>query len=159
MKSLLLSQIDQIKVVDLATPEIAADKSVIKVLACGLCGTDRHIYKGEYPSAKPVILGHEFGGVIETPATGSKFSKGDLVSVDPNIVCGTCIDCQFGRTAFCAKLTALGVNINGGLAEYVLTPDVVKEYKERMLDWLNRILGQQISVPQIYIREDVLAVA
>ena len=123
MKSLLLSQIDQIKVVDLATPEIATDKSVIKVLACGLCGTDRHIYKGEYPSAKPVILGHEFGGVIETPANGSKFSKGDLVSVDPNIVCGTCEDCKAGRTAFCPSLTALGVNINGGFAEFAQVPD------------------------------------
>lgn len=123
MKSLLLSQIDQIKVVDLATPEIATAKSVIKVLACGLCGTDRHIYKGEYPSAKPVILGHEFGGVIETPATGSKFSKGDLVSVDPNIVCGTCEDCKAGRTAFCPSLTALGVNINGGFAEFAQVPD------------------------------------
>ena len=123
MKSLLLSQIDQIKVVDLATPEIATAKSVIKVLACGLCGTDRHIYKGEYPSAKPVILGHEFGGVIETPATGSKFSKGDLVSVDPNIVCGTCEDCKAGRTAFCPSLSALGVNINGGFAEFAQVPD------------------------------------
>jgi L-iditol 2-dehydrogenase len=123
MKSLLLSQIDQIKVVDQATPEISAGKSVIKVLACGLCGTDRHIYKGEYPSAKPVILGHEFGGIIETPATGSKFSKGDLVSVDPNIVCGTCEDCKAGRTAFCPSLTALGVNINGGFAEYAQVPD------------------------------------
>ena len=73
--------------------------------------------------SKPVILGHEFGGVIETPSEGSKFSKGDLVSVDPNIVCGVCIDCKAGRTAFCPTLTALGVNITGGLAEFVLVPD------------------------------------
>ena len=123
MKSLLLSQIDHIEVSELVKPESESGKSVIKVLACGLCGTDRHIYKGEYPSAKPVILGHEFGGVIETPAVGSKFNKGDLVSIDPNIVCGTCDDCVAGRTAFCPSLTALGVNINGGFAEYALVPD------------------------------------
>jgi len=123
MKAVLLSSIGQIAVGQQVTPQIESGKSVVKILACGICGTDRHVYKGEYPSAKPVILGHEFGGVIDTPAVGSKFSKGDLVSVDPNIVCGVCIDCKAGRTAFCPTLTALGININGGLAEYVLVPD------------------------------------
>lgn len=123
MKAVLLSAIDQIAVKQQPMPEVSPGKSVVKVLACGICGTDRHIYKGEYPSAKPVILGHEFGGVVEEVAAGSKFSKGDLVSVDPNIVCGQCTDCKAGRTAFCPTLTALGVNIDGGLAEYVLVPD------------------------------------
>jgi L-iditol 2-dehydrogenase len=68
-------------------------------------------------------LGHEFGGVIEEVGPDSKFKVGQVVSVDPNIVCGNCVDCKAGRTAFCPDLTALGVNINGGLAEYVLTPD------------------------------------
>jgi L-iditol 2-dehydrogenase len=123
MKAVLLSSIGQIAVGQQVTPQIESGKSVVKILACGICGTDRHVYKGEYPSTKPVILGHEFGGVIDTPAVGSKFSKGDLVSVDPNIVCGVCIDCKAGRTAFCPTLTALGININGGLAEYALVPD------------------------------------
>lgn len=123
MKAVLLSSIGQIAVGQQVTPQIESGKSVVKILACGICGTDRHVYKGEYPSTKPVILGHEFGGVIDTPAVGSKFSKGDLVSVDPNIVCGVCVDCKAGRTAFCPTLTALGININGGLAEYALVPD------------------------------------
>jgi L-iditol 2-dehydrogenase len=123
MKAVLLSAIDQISVSDQPKPITVSGKSVVKVLACGICGTDRHIYKGEYPSAKPVILGHEFGGLIDVAAEGSKFTKGDLVSVDPNIVCGVCPDCNAGRTAFCPTLTALGVNIDGGLAEYVLVPD------------------------------------
>ena len=123
MKAVLLSAVDQIAVKQQPMPTVEPGKSVVKVLACGICGTDRHIYKGEYPSTKPVILGHEFGGVIEAAATGSKFSNGDLVSVDPNIICGVCTDCKAGRTAFCPTLTALGVNINGGLAEYVLVPD------------------------------------
>lgn len=123
MKAVLLSAINQIAIKQQPIPAVAPGKSVVKVLACGICGTDRHIYKGEYPSAKPVILGHEFGGVIEEVAADSNFSKGDLVSVDPNIVCGECTDCKAGRTAFCPTLTALGVNIDGGLAEYVLVPD------------------------------------
>ena len=123
MRAILLTAIDQIACQQQPIPTITSTKSIVKVLACGICGTDRHIYKGEYPSAKPVILGHEFGGVIETPSKSSKYSKGDLVSVDPNIVCGDCFDCRAGRTAFCPSLSALGVNINGGLAEYVLVPD------------------------------------
>jgi len=123
VRAVVLTAVDQIGVAEVEKPRATAGKSVVKILACGICGTDRHIYKGEYPGDKPVILGHEFGGVIEEVAPGSKFKVGDLVSVDPNIVCGTCTDCLAHRTAFCPSLTALGVNINGGIAEYVVTPD------------------------------------
>ena len=123
MKAVVLSAVDNLAVVDVEKPKPGASECLVKVLACGICGTDRHIYHGEYPSSKPVILGHEFGGVIEEVGPDSKFQVGQVVSVDPNIVCGKCLDCKEGRTAFCPDLTALGVNINGGLAEYVLTPD------------------------------------
>ena len=123
MRAVSLIEVDQLIVGGVERPVPAVGQSLIKVLFCGICGTDRHIYKGEYPSAKPVILGHEFGGIIEEVAAGSKFKVGQVVSIDPNIVCGKCSDCLAGRTAFCPDLTALGVNINGGLAEYVLTPD------------------------------------
>ena len=123
MKAVVLSAIDNLAVSESEKPKASVGKCVIKVLACGICGTDRHIYKGEYPSGKPVILGHEFGGVIEEVGAGSKFKVGQVVSIDPNIVCGKCSDCLAGRTAFCPELTALGVDINGGLAEFVLTPD------------------------------------
>ena len=123
MKAVVLTAVNEMGVAEVEKPRASVGKSVVKILACGICGTDRHIYKGEYPGNKPVILGHEFGGVIEEVASGSKFKVGDLVSVDPNIVCGTCVDCLALRTAFCPSLTALGVNIPGGIAEYVLTPD------------------------------------
>lgn len=123
MKAVVLSAVDSLAMTEVERPKPGPKECLVKVLACGICGTDRHIYHGEYPSAKPVILGHEFGGVIEEVGPGSKFQVGQVVSVDPNIVCGNCADCKEGRTAFCPDLTALGVNIDGGLAEYVLTPD------------------------------------
>jgi L-iditol 2-dehydrogenase len=123
MKAVVLSAVNKLAIGDVEKPKPGSKECLVKVLACGICGTDRHIYHGEYPSAKPVILGHEFGGVIEEVGPDSKFKVGQVVSVDPNIVCGNCVDCKAGRTAFCPDLTALGVNINGGLAEYVLTPD------------------------------------
>jgi L-iditol 2-dehydrogenase len=123
MKAVVLSAVNKLAIAEVEKPKPGDKECLVKVLACGICGTDRHIYHGEYPSAKPVILGHEFGGVIEEVGPDSKFQVGQVVSVDPNIVCGKCVDCKAGRTAFCPDLTALGVNINGGLAEYVLTPD------------------------------------
>ena len=123
MKAVVLSAVNALAIAEVEKPKPGIKECLIKVLACGICGTDRHIYHGEYPSAKPVILGHEFGGVIEEVGPSSKFKVGQVVSVDPNIVCGTCPDCIAERTAFCPELTALGVNIYGGLAEYVLTPD------------------------------------
>ena len=123
MKAVVLSAVNKLAIAEVEKPKPGVKECLVKVLACGICGTDRHIYHGEYPSAKPVILGHEFGGVIEEVGSNSKFKVGQLISVDPNIVCGTCPDCVAERTAFCPDLTALGVNINGGLAEYVLTPD------------------------------------
>lgn len=123
MKAVVLSAVNELAIADVERPKPGSKECLVKVLACGICGTDRHIYHGEYPSSKPVILGHEFGGVIEEVGPDSKFKVGQVVSVDPNIVCGKCEDCRAERTAFCPDLTALGVNINGGLAEYVLTPD------------------------------------
>ena len=123
MKAVVLSAVNKLAIAEVEKPKPGVKECLVKVLACGICGTDRHIYHGEYPSAKPVILGHEFGGVIEEVGSNSKFKVGQVVSVDPNIICGTCPDCVAERTAFCPDLTALGVNINGGLAEYVLTPD------------------------------------
>jgi L-iditol 2-dehydrogenase len=123
MKAVVLSAVNDLGIADVEKPKPGNKQCLVKVLACGICGTDRHIYHGEYPSSKPVILGHEFGGVIEEVGSDSKFKVGQVVSVDPNIVCGQCQDCKAKRTAFCPDLTALGVNTNGGLAEYVLTPD------------------------------------
>ena len=123
MRAVVLSAVNDLAVADVERPKPGSKECLVKVLACGICGTDRHIYHGEYPSSKPVILGHEFGGVIEEVGPDSKFKVGQVVSVDPNIVCGNCEDCRAERTAFCPDLTALGVNINGGLAEFVLTPD------------------------------------
>ena len=96
MKAVVLSAVNALAITNFEKPKPGLKECLVKVLACGICGTDRHIYHGEYPSTKPVILGHEFGGVIEEVGPSSKFKVGQVVSVDPNIVCGKCIDCQAG---------------------------------------------------------------
>ena len=96
---------------------------LIKVTNCGICGTDRHIYEGKAPSGVPVILGHEYSGiVVEKGSNNSKFKVGDRVTIDPNIFCGYCDYCKRGKVHFCENHQALGVTLNGGFAEYSIVP-------------------------------------
>lgn len=95
--------------------------------ACGVCGTDIHIYHGEKGSADvtpPVVLGHEFSGIVrEIGSEVRGLHIGDHVAIDPNIYCGCCMPCRMGKKQNCENLSALGVTINGGFAEYSVCPD------------------------------------
>ena len=105
---------------------MAPDEVLIKVAACGVCGTDVHIYHGSKGSAEvhpPVVLGHEFSGIIvQTGTAVDRFSPGDHVTVDPNIYCGECSFCRRGQKQLCQNLQAIGVTRNGGFAEYCYAP-------------------------------------
>lgn len=108
-------------------PAVGPGEVLVKVAACGVCGTDVHIYHGDKGSAEvtpPVVLGHEFSGVVE--AVGENVAAvrpGDHVTVDPNIYCGKCRSCRMGRKQLCSALFAVGVNRNGGFAEYCAVPE------------------------------------
>ncbi len=121
MRSLELSAFGTAAVADRPDPVAAPGEVIVEVLACGLCGTDRHIFRGEYPARLPLVMGHEFGGrITESRAPG--WSVGDLVSVDPNVSCGECADCGAGRVALCPKRYAFGVDVDGGLEQRLAVP-------------------------------------
>lgn len=123
MRAARLLATGRMQVEDVARPVPGPGDLLVRVLACGICGSDRHMYRGEFPTAKPVTLGHEFCGVVEvagSAATG--FAPGTLISGDPNISCGVCEQCRAGRPNLCPKLSAIGVTRDGGFAEYVLMP-------------------------------------
>ena len=123
MRVLQIPAVGQAEVAERPMSKPGPDEVLVDVLACGLCGTDRHILRGEYPSRLPLVLGHEFGGRITQSAPGSTWQPGDLVSVDPNISCGDCEDCRAGRVALCPARYALGVDIDGGLSEFAVVPE------------------------------------
>lgn len=112
---------------EMAFGALSPDEVLIKNYSCGICGTDVHIYHGEEGSAAvepPVVLGHEFSGIVE--AVGSavvELKPGDKVTIDPNIYCGKCISCRMGKKQNCEHLYAIGVNRNGGFAEYSVCPE------------------------------------
>ncbi|MGE5364605.1 MAG: zinc-dependent alcohol dehydrogenase family protein [Bacteroidota bacterium] len=99
------------------------EQVLIQVEACGVCGTDFHIFSGEAPASMPVITGHEYAGIIvEAGSAVPELKPGDRIAVDPNIACGYCRYCREGRINLCANLQALGVTLNGGFAQYSLVP-------------------------------------
>ncbi|MEK9136338.1 MAG: alcohol dehydrogenase catalytic domain-containing protein, partial [Bacteroidota bacterium] len=96
---------------------------LIKVEACGVCGTDVHIVDGTSRSTPPVVLGHEYAGIVTDVAKGTTgVAVGQHVGVDPNISCGTCFYCRRGEVHLCKRLRALGVDIDGGMAEFCIVP-------------------------------------
>jgi 2-desacetyl-2-hydroxyethyl bacteriochlorophyllide A dehydrogenase len=87
-------------------------------LAVGICGTDAHIFHGEFPVISPRVLGHEIAGVVEAVGAGVKaFREGDFVTVQPNTYCGACRYCRLGREHLCPNMWAYGVHGDGGFAE------------------------------------------
>lgn len=106
---------------------LGAKDVLVRVAACGVCGTDVHIYNGDKGSAEvkpPVVLGHEFSGeVVDAGSCVTTVKAGDHVSVDPNIYCGQCHFCRTGKKQHCENLLAIGVNRDGGFAEYCVVPE------------------------------------
>ncbi len=123
MRAVRLEAIGDMTIRMVEKPSAGPGEIIVRVLAAGICGSDRHMYKGEYPTAIPVTLGHEFCGLVEEVGEGvSSFVGGELVTVDPNIACGTCPACRRGRPNLCANLKAIGVTRDGGFADYVAVP-------------------------------------
>ncbi|HVX81433.1 MAG TPA: zinc-dependent alcohol dehydrogenase family protein [Devosiaceae bacterium] len=98
---------------------------LVRVEAAGICGSDRHMFRGEYPTALPVTLGHEFCGIVEAQGEGAtRIRPGTRVTCDPNIACGHCPACRAGRPNLCHNLVAIGVFRDGGFAEHVAIPEM-----------------------------------
>ena len=162
MRAVRLEAVGAARVREVGEPAPGPGEALLRVEACGVCGTDRHILRGEYAAALPVTLGHEFAGtvvalgpatptmtdvlgpatpdVIADPTAPTDVSAGPTVpagviaasaapiqvgvraAVDPNIACGACRECRRGDPCLCPRRVALGVDLDGGLAEYALAP-------------------------------------
>ncbi len=124
MRAARLSRPGYMAVEDVARTSPGWGDVLVRVEAAGICGSDRHMFQGEYPTALPVTLGHEFCGVIEAVGEGVvRLRPGDRVTADPNIGCGRCVYCRQGRVNLCANLEAIGVTRDGGFAEFALIPE------------------------------------
>lgn len=107
---------------DVPVREPGPDEIMIRVAACGVCGTDLHIYHGDEgaaPTPPGTVLGHEFSGTVcEVGENVRSLRVGDKVGVDPNDYCGSCYYCRNGKAHFCKNMTGIGTTVHGGFAEY-----------------------------------------
>lgn len=124
MKCVVIQKPNEISLVERDVPEPGPDELMIRVMASGICGTDLHIYRGEYMGSYPVIPGHEFSGVVAAVGDQvTRFQSGDRVAVEPNIACDNCVNCLNNRQNFCLNWQAIGVTLPGGMEEYVIVPE------------------------------------
>ena len=123
MKACVFYGLHDIRCEERPTPKPSAGEVLIKIEACGVCGTDHHIFHGEFDTVPPVVPGHEYAGIVVEVGVGvTDIVPGDRVAVDPNMPCGICRSCQRGRINMCENLRALGVDVDGGFAEYCVAP-------------------------------------
>jgi len=122
MKAAVLTNYGQLEWQDMPTPEISESQVLVKVACAGICGSDMHVYHGDFHprTPLPLIMGHEFAGeIVEAGSQVSEYKVGDRVAVDPIMWCGQCPACRLGHHPACTSLRLLGIDAHGGFAQYV----------------------------------------
>lgn len=125
MKTAVYFDVDQAKNIDKPKPELGEDEALLRVSFTGICGTDLAILSGKHPRApKMVVFGHEsVGRIVEIKSSNHLFAKtGDLVVINPLIECKQCFVCKRGDTHICKNLKMIGIDYDGGMAQYVKVP-------------------------------------
>lgn len=129
MKALLLSEYKKLDLVDVPKPEPGPNELLVKVAACGICGSDIHGYDGSTGRRiPPVIMGHEAAGVVAGAGSNVRgFKEGDRITFDSMISCASCDYCRRGSANLCDSRQVLGVSCtefkrDGAFAEYVVVP-------------------------------------
>jgi D-arabinitol dehydrogenase (NADP+) len=120
MKAIVYEAPRQFKYKDVPEPEIESDDVLVRIDACGLCGTDLHIHEGEFAPSFPLIPGHEFTGeIVALGAEVKDLQEKQRVVGNSNESCGKCFYCMRGDFLLCLNLRAYGVTQDGGFAQYL----------------------------------------
>jgi threonine dehydrogenase-like Zn-dependent dehydrogenase len=129
MKALVFKKIGKIELEELPVPKVKEPTDVvIKIAACGICGSDIKILEGKHAFKENTVLGHEFNGtVVEIGSSVKTLKVGDRIAVDNNPRCGVCDYCRMGFSSQCEwiKERTIGIFKNGGYAEYAVAPESV----------------------------------
>jgi 2-desacetyl-2-hydroxyethyl bacteriochlorophyllide A dehydrogenase len=123
MKAAVITAPGEIAIEEVADPTPGDNDVVVEVAAVGICGTDLHIFEGEFAPKLPIVPGHEMSGTIV--AVGKSVTEvkiGDAVAIDPSLHCGECFYCRRARGNLCENWNALGVTYPGAAAQFLLSP-------------------------------------
>lgn len=158
MKALVFRKVGLIESTEIPIPEITAPNQVLlKVAACGICGSDVKIMEGKHVYKENTVLGHEFcGTVVDIGSSVTAVKVGDWIALDNNSRCGVCDFCRMGFSSQCIELKnrTLGIFKNGGYAEYVLAtedvcfriPNVIDEITGTQVETLGTVLNGMNTV-------------
>src|SRR5436309_1749268 len=153
MKALLLSKYRELKIAEVPTPSAGAGEVLVRVEACGICGSDVHGYDGSSGRRiPPIIMGHEAAGTVA--AVGGEngtFKNGDHVTFDSTIYCGECDYCRRGDVNLCDRRQVLGVSIpdyhrSGAFAEYVVVPKRIVHPLPEKLSFTQAAMVEPLAV-------------
>ena len=122
MHAIRLLATGDLRLIDIAPPAPGPGEVLIRVEAAGICGTDRHLFHGEFPCTPPVTLGHEFSGIVTATGAGVTLPLGLRVTCDPNDPCLTCAPCLRGRVNLCEANSVTGITRDGGFAPFAVFP-------------------------------------
>jgi L-iditol 2-dehydrogenase len=153
MKALLLSQYNQLDIADVPAPEPGAEEILVRVAACGICGSDVHGYDGTSGRRiPPIVMGHEAAGVVAAAGAGvSQFKTGDRVTFDSTVYCGKCEFCLQGEINLCNNRQVIGVSCGdyrraGAFAEYVVVPERIAYHLPDALEFQEAAMLEAVSV-------------
>lgn len=124
MKAALLLEPGKIEVHDVAEPDVGPGDVRIAVQGVGLCGSDLSVFSGRWTTPSfPWVMGHEAFGTVEAVGDGVPSERiGQMVVVEPNVACFSCLQCEQGRTSACEARQSVGMNRQGALAERLVVP-------------------------------------
>jgi L-iditol 2-dehydrogenase/galactitol-1-phosphate 5-dehydrogenase len=124
MKALVLENKQTLVIKEINRPSISENEVLVRVSYCGVCGSDLARYFEGKVHSFPLVLGHEFSGVVENVGENVHSVKiGDRVAVAPLVPCGKCHFCQSGKPAHCDQYSFVGSRQSGAMAEYVSVPE------------------------------------
>jgi L-iditol 2-dehydrogenase len=153
MKALLLSSYRHLELADLPMPTPGSDEVLIRVAACGICGSDVHGYDGSSGRRiPPLVMGHEAAGTIETVGSAVKnFAPGDRVTFDSTVYCGECANCRRGDINLCDRRQVLGVSCGdyrraGAFAQFVAVPARILHRLPENLPFAEAALLEAVAV-------------
>jgi L-iditol 2-dehydrogenase len=153
MKALLLSEYKHLSIADLPAPTPGAGEVLIRVAACGICGSDVHGYDGSSGRRiPPIVMGHEAAGVVAALGQGATgYGVGDRVTFDSTVYCGKCEFCQRGEVNLCNDRQVVGVSCGdyrraGAFAEYVTVPERILYRLPEDLSFADAAMLEAVSV-------------
>jgi len=147
MKAAVLTGPRQVEVRQLPDPSPGPGEAVVKVMACGICGTDLHAYRGELPLATGLPPGHEFAGEVVAVGEGVEgVAPGQRVAVEPLKVCLRCPHCRSGDPQLCPSRVLLGTFLPGGMAQMVSVPAYTVYPLPEEMDYSLAALAEPLAV-------------